>query len=220
MSTLIASFQLPFSFADRLSLGDGEIRIPATFEEYLAFAEECEYRVEYSNNHIVSMGSPTDAHELIIANIIWALNSLFIPDNAPYNVYGSNLGILVQDTNAHYKPDSVILNAEPNYVKHKVGKRTLKSILNPFAVIEVFSKGTASYDMTEKLPNYKQCPSLQYIIYIHQHKPFISVYTRSKEEENTWLNKDYIGLESSFEFENKKASLANIYRKVIFLSKK
>lgn len=219
MSTLIASFQLPFSFADRLSLGDGEIRIPATFEEYLAFAEECEYRVEYSNNHIVSMGSPTDAHELIVMNFGWAMNNL-IGEIDAFRIYGSNLGILIQDTNAHYKPDSVILNAEPNYVKHKVGKRTLKSILNPFAVIEVFSKGTASYDMTEKLPNYKQCPSLQYIIYIHQHKPFISVYTRSKEEENTWLNKDYIGLKTSFEFEHKKVSLENIYRKVIFLSKK
>ena len=215
MSTLIASYQLPFSFAERLSLGDGEIRTPATFEEYLGFAEECEYRVEYSNQHIISMGSPTDAHEKIVTNFGWAFNNI-IADEDPFNVFGSNLGIFIKEAEVHYKPDNVVLNAEPVYIKHKVGKRTLSSILNPFAVVEVFLKGTASYDMTEKLPNYKQCPSLHYIIYIHQHKPFVTVYTRSKEEENAWLNKDYTGLESSFLFENKKLELRKLYRKVIF----
>ena len=219
MSFLVASFQLPFSFAERLALGDGDIRIPATFEEYLAFAEECEYRVEYSSKHIISMGSPTDAHELIVMNFGWALNNL-ITLESPYRIYGSNLGILIKSTGAHYKPDSVILNTDPQYIEHKVGKKTLKSILNPFAVVEVFSKGTSSYDMTEKLPNYKQCSSLKYIIFIHQHKPFVTVYTRSNEDKHIWLNQDYAGLENNFEFEGKKVALKNIYRKVIFMSNK
>ncbi len=219
MPALPTLFQLPFSFAERLSLGDGEIRTPATLEEYLAFAEECEYRVEYSNKHIISMGSPTDVHELIVTNFGWALNNL-IEDNDPFAVYGSNLGIFIKKTEAHYKPDNVILNAIPQYITHKVGKKKLRSVLNPFAVVEIFSKGTDSYDMTEKLPNYKQCPSLQYVIYIHQHKPFITVYIRSKEEKNVWLNTDYSGLESAFIFEGKKVELRHLYRKVIFMGKK
>lgn len=219
MAFLATAFKLPFSYIDRLALGKEEIRTPTTLEEYLKFAEECEYKVEYSNQHIISMGSPTDAHELILMNFGWALNNLvFNPD--VFRIYGSNLGSYIEATGAHYKPDVTVLNTEPQYIKHKVGKRTLKSVLNPFAVVEVFSKGTASYDMTEKLPNYKQCPSLKYIIYIHQHKPFVTVYTRSDADKSTWLNNDYAGTETTFLFEGKEVKLEHIYRKVIFMGAK
>ena len=206
-------FHLPVSYTDRLAI-EGEIRQPATFEQYLEFAEECGYRVEYSNGNIISMGQPTDAHELICGNVITAFNNL-LEAKENFRVYGSNLGIYIRETEAHYKPDVSILGAAPEYILHKVRKRTLKSILNPFAIFEVFSDGTMDYDMTEKLPNYKHCPSLQYIIYIHQHKPFVTVHTRS-EQPAGWLSEEFIGLDAAFQFEREKILLQHLYRKVIF----
>lgn len=204
-------FNLPFSYSERLALED-EIRTPATLEEYLEFAEQAEYKVEYSNGNIIIMGQATDTHELICGNIGWAFNNLFAEDD-PFRVYGSNLGIYVPESDAHYKPDASILNAEPEFVLHKVNKLTLKSVVNPFAVVEVFSDGTMDYDMTEKLPNYKLCPFLQHIVYIHQHKPFLTLHTRS---EQGWLSTDHRGLDVSFPFADKEIPLKNIYRKVIF----
>lgn len=60
MTAAAAHSILPHSYAERLALAD-EIRVPATLEEYLAFAESCEYRVEYSNGQIISMGQPAAA---------------------------------------------------------------------------------------------------------------------------------------------------------------
>ena len=192
---------------------EDEIRTPATFEEYLGFAEQAEYKVEYSNGKIVSMGQPTDTHELICLNIGWVFNNLF-SENDPFRIYGSNLGIYIKENGAHYKPDASILAANPEFVRHRVEKRTLKSVVNPFAVFEVFSDGTMDFELTEKLPNYKQCPSLKYIIYIHQHKAFVTLHTRS---EQGWLSTDYRGLEDGFQFEDKKVLLKSLYRKVVFL---
>lgn len=205
------SFLLPTSFAERLALED-EIRIPATLEEYLEFAEQAEYKVEYSNGHIVSMGQASDSHEKIIFNLILAFGNLF-PDDSPYQGYGSNLGVYIPAANSLCLPDVTILNAAPEIVQHKIRKRTVKSVLNPMALIEVFSDGTMDYDMTEKLPTYKQCEPLQYIIYVHQNKPFVTVYTRS---EQGWLSQDFKGIEASFPFEGHEVLLKNIYRKVIF----
>ncbi|MBK8568296.1 MAG: Uma2 family endonuclease [Saprospiraceae bacterium] len=207
-------FQLPFSYAERLALDD-EIRLPATLEAYLEFAEQAEYKVEYSNGNIITMGQPTDAHELICGNAITVFNNVLLEDEA-FRIYGSNLGIYIKESGAHYKPDASILNTEPEFVLHKVRKRTLKSVANPFAVVEVFSDGTIDYDLTEKLPNYKQCPYLKYIIYVHQHKPFVSLHTRSSHNEG-WLSTDHRGLDASFPFEGKQVPLQGIYRKVVFM---
>jgi len=116
-----------------------EMRIPATFEEYLEFAEQAEYKVEYSEGKIVFMGEVSAIHEEICANIGGVFNSIF-DDDSPFHLYGSNLGVLVDETKAHYKPDASIIQGEPVPVRHLVRKRTLKSFVNSFAVIEVFSE--------------------------------------------------------------------------------
>jgi Uma2 family endonuclease len=207
--------QLPYSYGERLAL-ENEIRMPATFNEYLEFAEKAEYKVEYSNGHIISMGQPTDTHELICGNVIAALNFLFFEGENPYRVYGSNLGVYIQENGSHYKPDATILNTEPVLISHKVRKHTLKSVLNPLAVVEVFSDGTMDYEMTDKLPDYKQCSSLRYIIYIHQSKPFVSIHFR-EETGPVWRSNEFRGLDASFSFEGKTVLLKNIYRNVIFM---
>lgn len=188
--------------------------IPATFEAYLALAEESDDNLEFSNGYIISMSNPTDTHEKICANLIWILNNLFTEADQ-YEVFGSNLGILLQPSGAHYRSDVTVLNAPPEYVSHQVGKRTVKSIINPFAVVEVFSDGTMGYDTTEKLPNYKQCPTVRYVILAHQYRPFITVYQRTEDPEK-WINRDYMGMDSTFSFEEKTIALKDIYRKVIF----
>ncbi len=206
-------FQLPTSYAERLALKN-EIRINATLEEYLEFADSCEYKVEYSNGQIVSMGQPTDTHELVCGNVITAFN-LSLIEEENFRIYGSNLGIFIPEAQAHYKPDATILNAAPEFITHKVGKRNMKSVKNPFAVVEVFSKGTMAYDITEKLVNYKRCPYLKYIIYIYQKKPYVTIFQRNGNPDG-WLNNDYVGLEAKFEFEGKEILLSSLYRKVIF----
>jgi len=215
-SPQVLLFQLPFTIAERLALRE-EVRVPATFEEYLEFADKAEYKVEYSEGKIVSMGQTTDAHEEICMNIGGVFYQI-LTDNENFHLYGSNLRILVQETGAHYLPDASIILGEPKAVSHKIRKRTLKSFVNSFAIMEVFSEGTMDYDLTEKLPNYKLIPSLRYIIFIHQHKPFITIYSR-KNSDDEWISNDCMGIDSSFIFEGQKVELSQLYRRVVFKEK-
>jgi Uma2 family endonuclease len=188
--------------------------IVTNFETYLAYAEEAETKVEFSNGKMIVMSTPTDTHEQICTNIGWLFNNIFT-DKDSFVCYGSNLSIFIAATGAHYRPDATILSTTPEYIAHQTGKRTVKSIVNPFAVVEVLSDSTAGYDLTEKLPNYKKSPSLAYIIFAHQDKPFVTVYFRT-ENPSEWLNRDFTGLDSSFNFEGHPVLLRHIYRKVIF----
>lgn len=205
--------QLPLTYAERLGM-DYEIRVPATLEEFLDFADRCDYRVEYSKGQLISMGNPTDIHELIVVNTASTLKTALRGKGA-YKVYGSNLGVLIREADAHYKPDVTVLAEDPVFVFHKVKKRTLRSIVNPLAVVEILSEGTRSYDWSEKLPDYKKCPSLRYILLVDQFKPFVSVFSRTKHPKE-WLSRDYEGLDEQFPIDGHLVSLHGIYEDVTF----
>lgn len=188
-------------------------QVAASFDEYLEFAEKCAFKVEYSHGNLVFMGSPTDKHELICGNLIWSLNELF-ELNEECRVYGSNLSILIQASGQHYKPDVTVIAANPEFVSHTLKKQTIKSIINPFLVAEVFSDGTMDYDYTEKLPNYKLCPSLDYILLVHQHKPFVTLYQREKD---FWVSQEFTQIDQTIHIADGALSLSKIYQKMNFL---
>lgn len=195
-------------------LEEGEtFQIPVSFEEYLAFAELADFKVEYSQGNLVYMGSPTDKHELICGSLIWLLNDVF-QHAEQVRVYGSNLGVLIQESGQHYKPDVTVLQTEPEFVSHRVNQRTYKSVINPYLVAEVFSDGTMDYDYTEKLPNYKLCQTLDYILLVHQHKPFVTLYQREKD---FWTSREYTQLDQAIQLAGSTLSLRKIYQKVNFL---
>jgi Uma2 family endonuclease len=217
MSTLAATAasltQLPpLRYADRLGLPN-IVRVDVSFEEYLEFAEQCDYRVEYSQRQLVSMSQPTDTHEFLVANAIFLLKAVLRGKGA-YKVYGSNLGIFIQETMAHYKPDVSLILGEPERVFHKVNKRTLHSVANLYGVVEVFSKGTMDYDIFEKLPSYKKCPTMRYAIFIDQYQHFVSVFTRSEDNPKLWLNMDYYDLEDSFQLDGHTIRLKDLYEDI------
>jgi hypothetical protein len=68
---------LPLTFAERADMGKREVRVAATFQEYLDLAHDCEYRVHYRNGFIISfieidektdtiMGEATVTHERFV----------------------------------------------------------------------------------------------------------------------------------------------------------
>ena len=45
---------LPLTFEERADMGKREVRVAATFEEYLDLAHDCDYHVHYRNGEIIS----------------------------------------------------------------------------------------------------------------------------------------------------------------------
>jgi Uma2 family endonuclease len=97
-------------------------------------------------------------------------------------------------------------------------RKGLTANINPWLVVEVLSPSTYVRDWNEKLPRYKQIPSLQHIVYIEQEHPFVSVYSRVGESV-VWENIDYYQMNDNFEVNGNPVFLREIYNKMIFTEK-
>jgi Uma2 family endonuclease len=188
------------------------VRIPASEEDYLQLATKVPFKIEYHESEIYTMGLASLYHELITATIITILNNLFANQNE-IMVLGSNSGVQIPKfEGGYYMPDVVVVKGAPNF------KANSNSIFtNPYIIVEVLSKATASFDLEAKLPEYKHLSSLQQIIYINPKRVEVSTYTRT-EAANTWINKDFYELSDSIVIDGNPVLLDAIYKKVVFNS--
>ena len=60
---------LPLTLAER-ELAPDTLRVEASFNEYLDFAEQCAYNVEYINGEIISMSQASLPHELLVSRLV------------------------------------------------------------------------------------------------------------------------------------------------------
>ena len=214
---------LPYKLVDRLAL-PAKVRLPATFDDYIELLIESDYKIEYSNGHLISiletdktnqnilMGNATLTHEELVGNLIFALNLLF-RNNRDCHVLGSNTSVFVAENLAGYNPDVVVRKGEPVMKLHKFRKKTINCLANPFIVIEVLSQGTREYDLIEKFNNYKKIPSLQQIIFVEQYWAQVMTYIR---QEDAWLFIEKTDISASIPVENNQISLTDIYQKIDF----
>lgn len=218
---------LPLSFEERADMGKREVRVPATFEEYLDLSAECDYRVFYRNGHIISfieienktkiiLGEATTTHERIIARISYFLTEILGFDS-DYSILGSNAKFFIGEDYKGYFADIIVIQGEIEQKSYKSNKRTTKGIANPYIIVEVLSEGTRNFDLSEKLEDYKQIPSVQQIIYVDQNNVWASTYIR--QSANQWLNIDYTTLEEKIPVNDGFISLDKIYSKIFEATK-
>lgn len=74
-------------------------------------------------------------------------------------------------------------------------KRKSKGLTNPWLVVEILSNNTRDFDLSEKLNDYKQIPSLQQIIFAEQGSVWASTYIRLGDRE--WQNLDFDQLDDA-----------------------
>lgn len=61
--------KMPVTLKERIELGE-ELRIPATWDEFLNMPGNCEYRIEYDEGEIISfIGYATELHEKLMLKI-------------------------------------------------------------------------------------------------------------------------------------------------------
>ena len=107
-------------------------------------------------------------------------------------------------------PDVLVIKDEPIFKANSTA-----IITNPYIIVEVSSPATDTFDVTEKLPEYKHLPSLRQIIFVSQKEVKISIYTRS-ENPNIWLNQDFYSVSDEISVENAAISVSDIYKKIVF----
>lgn len=213
MVTHAPTIALPLTLAERVQAPD-VLRAKASFEEYLEFAEQCDYNVEYINGEIVSMSQATLPHESLVARLATVFNLLF-DDVDELMVFSSNIKIHVAATGHSFNADVSIVRGEPDYLRLPSGRLSTVEVQNPEVVVEILSNSTMAYDLGDKLESYKQVPSLRQVLFVSQHKPWVSSYGRT-ETPGVWLNTSFHALTDSVLVLDKSASLAAIYKKVKF----
>ena len=185
--------------------------IPASEEDFLSLAFALPFKVEYHNSEIITMGLASFWHETLVGNMVWILKNVF-SINESFYVLGSNSGIQIPKfEGGYYMPDVLVVKDEPIFKENSTA-----IISNPYIVVEILSKATESFDLSEKLHEYKQLESLQQIIFISQKKVSVTSYLRS-ENPNIWLNQDFYEENEQILIENTPISLKDIYKKVKFV---
>ena len=213
---------LPLTFEERADMGKSEVRVPATWEEYLDLSYDCDYRVFYRNGHIISfieidektktiMGEATVTHERIVMRFGYFLAQIFGID-ADYQVLGSNAKIFIAEDRKGYNADVAVVKGEVIQKPLKHNKRTSKGIVNPYLIVEVLSNSTRNFDLSEKLEDYKQIPSLEQIIFVEQGSIWASTYIRKSA--NQWLNIDFNTMDGQIPVGEDFIALEKVYSKI------
>lgn len=213
---------LPLTFEERANMGKAEIRVAATFQEYLDLAHVCDYRVHFRNGQIISfiefdektntiMGEATITHERLVMRFGYFLAEILGIDS-DFQILGSNVKIFIGEEQKGVNPDVAVVKGDAEIKTYKSNRRTSKGVANPFLIVEVLSKSTRDFDLSEKLMDYKQIPSLQQVIFAEQNSLWVSTYIRVNA--NEWRNIDFTNIDDQIPVADGFISLAKLYSKM------
>ena len=130
-----------------------------------------EVKLEYCDGEIYAMAGGTPAHAELAAAAIGLLRSALL---GRCRVWTSDLKVRVEATGISTFPDVSAVCGEPEFAQID-----RNAISNPTLLVEVTSKSTEDYDRGEKLNHYKQCPSLQAVLFISHRRHQITVVSRN-----------------------------------------
>lgn len=185
------------------------VRVPASETEYLDLAPEFPGKLEYYNGEIIAMSLASALHELVVSAINYLLFSYY--RDKDFLVTSSNAGLQVpRPDGSYYQPDLMVTQGTWQFKK---GSKSI--ITNPYLLVEVMSPGTYKYDNEDKLPLYKDVPTLQYLVYAAQDRPYLTVYERT-DKLDVWLNTDYKTIDSVAQLGELALPLREIYHKIQF----
>lgn len=204
------TIQLPMTFAERDAAPD-ELRVSATWDEYVELAGVVPYTIDYLNGEIISMSQATPLHEQLIGQLITLFNNL-LDDQPTYRVLGSNVKITVTVGEAEFNADLSVVNGPSEYVTLPSGRLSTVRIKNPEIIVEVLSKSTKAYDQSDKLDQYRLIPALKHILFVSQETVFARVYSRT-DQADQWLDTDYHSLDSVVRLGTLELPLRKVYRK-------
>jgi Uma2 family endonuclease len=142
------------------------LRPRLTKEEFLAWEERQSLRYEFDGHKVTAMVGATQAHELIVTNILLALGVRL--RGGPCRVFGG--GIKIEAAGSIRYPD-VTVACGPLQPRERL-------LTDPLIVFEVESDSTALLDQTVKNPEYEATPSIMRYVMLSQDSMTATVFAR------------------------------------------
>ena len=179
--------------------------VDSTIDEYLQYDLESLVRYEYIAGQLYPLLGESHNLKIIAENLFARLRTQLYGTDC--HVFSSDMKVRIESMNAFYYPEvSVVKDSQDREIYFKT---------RPCLIAEVISPITERIDRNEKLFNYRQIPSLQEYILVHQSEAKIEVYR--KVYQNNWLletlTKDSI---LKLQSVNVEITMAEIYEDVEF----
>lgn len=151
-----------------------EVREPViypTAQEYLSIERVALEKHEYYDGHILEMPGASQAHELIVANLIGEIKPFL--KGKDFTIFPSNLRVSSPNMDTYVYPDVTIVSGKPILQDNQ-----FDTLLNPSVVIEVMSTHSRERDIGYKFFRYQRIPSVKEYIVIDSRSCFIQIARR------------------------------------------
>ena len=182
---------------------------PLTEEEYLCLERQAETKSEFHDGQMFAMAGGSPNHSLL-ANSMGALLRDQVPPAC--RTFNSDLRIKVAPEGFYTYPDCSVVCGELEFFGSQGDV-----VLNPLLIVEVLSPSTEGYDRGKKFELYRAIDSFREYLLVHQDRRRVEHYSR--QDDGSWLLREYSGAESSFSVTRLGAhiSLADLYASALDL---
>jgi Uma2 family endonuclease len=179
-----------------------------TLEAYFKAEEKSLTKNEYHDGIIIPMAGAKLRHNRLAHKTAHLIEAFLEEKELEWIVSNSDTKIRIEDFNKVVYLDAVVICAPPQYFNGRED-----TITNPLVVIEVFSTSTKKFDQNTKFEMYRSLPSFKEYVLVYQDLHRVAVWT--KQNDGSWLPKDYIGDEAVailHALEDCPLSLKRLYR--------
>jgi Uma2 family endonuclease len=150
--------------------------------EYLALERSSPEKHEYCDGEIFAMAGASEAHDLIVANVVGELRAAL--RHRPCKVYPSDMRLKVPATGLYTYPDASALCGLAELEDTEVD-----TLLNPAVIVEVLSASTEDYDRGTKFKNYRSIPSFREYVVVSQAEVLVEHHVR--QADGSWLMREH-----------------------------
>jgi Uma2 family endonuclease len=157
-----------------------------SLEKYFQAEEKALYKSEYHNGKIIKMAGGSFNHAHLAVKIVKIMDNFVEDNDLAYCISNSDLKIRIEAHDRVLYADAFVISEKPIFYENRTD-----TITNPVVIVEILSKSTAQYDISEKFDFYRTLETFKEYVLVHQDRKHVIVFT--KQTDNTWNLCDYIG---------------------------
>lgn len=179
-----------------------------TFDDWLATERAArEGRTEYVAGEVFAMAGGSEAHNLIVANVVGELRGQL--KGRPCRVYPSDMKVRIPTADVGAYPDVMVICGERQFHddRHDV-------VTNPRLIVEVVSDSTEAYDRGQKFAYYRRLESLRTYLLIAQDRVAVDLYQRHDDGRWTLQSFDALNAEMMLSSIDARLALVEVYDKI------
>ena len=165
-------------------------------KEYINYEIEHDLKYEFHDGEIFALAGGTINHGVLCGNIYSEIGKALREKESDCNSYTSEVKLFIESLNTFLYPDSMIICGDL-----KESSKDKNAVVNPILISEVLSKFTSDYDRGDKFYKYRQIPTLQEYVLIHQDKMIVETFFKQPNSD-LWKINRYEGEKAIIYFES------------------